>query len=135
MIVLAGLSIVNVLLGVLSVSLAGLVLFIAYRKLLAYVGKGQPVKADYCVLYSLEDEPARGEIAIYFTSLQKRWCKIELLTEDLTPVRLIKEMECNEGGNIVRYNTLDLQNGVYFYCLTTENQKTMKKMHVKNELY
>jgi hypothetical protein len=133
MIVLAGLSILNVLLGVLSVSLAGLVLFIAYRKLLAYVGKGQPVKADYCVLYSLEDVPARGEIAIYFTSAQKKWCKIELLKEDLTPIRLIKEFECNDAGNIVRFNTLELQNGIYFYCLTTENQKTMKKMEVRNE--
>lgn len=133
MIVLAGLSVVNILLGVLSVSLAGLVLYIAYKKLLAYIGKGEPVKDDYCVLYSLEEEPARGEIAIYFTSLHKKTCRIELLREDLSIVRLIQEFECNDGGNIIRFNTNEIENGFYFYCLVTGNQKTMKKMQVRNE--
>ncbi len=135
MIYLAGFSIINVLLGILSVSLAGLVLYIAYRKLVAYIGRGEPVKADYCVLYSLEEDPACGEIAIYFTSLQKKWCKIELLNQDMSPCQLIKEMECEDGGNIVRFDTRNIANGVYFYCLVTENQKTMKKMLVRNEYY
>ena len=66
--ILIGFSIEKVLLGVLFVSLALLVLIIAYRKLLAYLGKGSPAPKDYCVLYSIEQDPVVGEVEIYFTT-------------------------------------------------------------------
>jgi hypothetical protein len=50
----------------------------------------------------------------------------------MTLVEEIRSQECFVGGNIVRYDSSKLTNGQYYYCLKTDNQKTMKKMSVLN---
>jgi hypothetical protein len=118
--------------GVLIFTLALLVFVIAYKKLLAYLGKGSIPKEKYCVLYSLETEPASGEIQFYFTSEVKKDVKFQLLDEQYNFLKDIYSQECRIDGNIIPFDTKELNNGVYFYCLVTENQKTMKKMTVRN---
>lgn len=132
MMILMTYSISKVLIGILFVTLALLILTIAYRKLIAYWGKGTPAPKDYCVLYSLEGEKAAGEIEIYFTTPSKKYVFIELLNSDMTLNQVIQEKEFIEGGNIVRFDTRVLADGSYFYCLRTDNQKTMKKFLVSN---
>ena len=114
------------------VTLAVLILFIAYRKLLAYLGKGAPPKEDYCVLYSLEENPAKGEVEIYFTSEKKRKVTIFLMNQDLEEIQELSNKECYVGGNIIRFDSSAISNGIYFFGLRTENQKTMKKMEISN---
>ena len=132
MIVLMGFTIGRVLMGALSVSLAVLLLTIAYRKLLKYLGKGTPVKEDYCVLYGLETHPTSGEVEFYFTTNSKRDITLEILNDDLTFRSIISEKNVLEGGHIIRFDTNSLPNGTYFYQLRTENQKTMKRFSVVN---
>lgn len=122
----------KVAVGILFVSLGLLVLVISYRKLLAYLGKGNPVKEDYCVLYSLDNPTAKGEVELYFTTESKRAVVLELLNKDLGFIEVIREGEFGKGGHIVRFDTTKLSNGEYYYCLRTDNQKTMKKMMVTN---
>ncbi len=132
MIPLAPISFGKILIGILFVSLAILILVIAYRKLLGYLGKGATPKEDYCVLYGLEEDPANGEVSFYFTSESKRPVQIHVLDEKYGFVQEVYSAECKSGGNIVRFETTTLPNGQYFYCLITDNQKTMKKMSVAN---
>ena len=128
-----GYSISKILIGILCVSLALILIYIAYKKLLAYLGKGTPSPNDYCVLYSLEIEPAKGELEFYFTSAVPRSVKIEILNDDLSLNTVIIEKEFSDGGHIIRFDSNILPNGNYFYCLRTDNQKTMKKMLVQND--
>lgn len=132
MIALAPVTVGKVLVGILFVSLAVLVLIIAYRKLLGYLGKGAVSKEDYCVLYGLEEDPVAGEISFYFTSETKRAVRIHILDDQYGFVNEVFGAECKIGGNIIRFQTSILPNGRYFYCLMTDNQKTMKKMTVAN---
>lgn len=118
--------------GILIFTLALLIFAIAYKKTMAYLGKGAIPKEKYCVLYSLEVEPANGEIQFYFTSEEKKEVKFQLLDEQYNFLREIYNQECRTDGNIIPFDTKELNNGVYFYCLVTENQKTMKKMTVRN---
>lgn len=122
----------NWLIGLLCVSLAILVLTIAYRKLLRYYGKGQPLKENYCVLYGLEIFPATGELQFYFTTEITRFVTFEILNKDMSFNQELVAKEFDEGGHIIRFDSTVLENGEYFYCLRTENQKTVKKMLVKN---
>ncbi|MBX2949683.1 MAG: hypothetical protein KF704_10430 [Crocinitomicaceae bacterium] len=122
----------EVVVGILIFTLAILVLVISYKKLLAYLGKGSLPKEKYCVLYSLETEPATGEIQFYFTSEEKKEVKLQLLDEQYNFLKEIYNKECRADGNIIPFNTTELSNGIYFYCLVTENQKTMKKMTIRN---
>ena len=114
-------------------TLSLLVLIIAYRKLLAYLGKGQPVSKDYCTLYSLEEDPASGEIEIYFTTEAKKKVVLELLDHQGDMLHVIKEGEFASGGHIVRFEIGNLANGAYAYQLRTENQKTFKRFRIQNE--
>ena len=132
MIVLMGFTIGRVLLGALCVSLAVLLLTIAYRKLLTHLGKGSPSSEDFCVLYGLETHPAKGEIEFYFTTNSKRDITLELLNDDLSNHSIIQSKNAAVGGHIIRFNTETIQNGTYFYQLRTENQKTMKRFTVEN---
>lgn len=122
----------EVTVGILIFTLALLIFAIAYKKTMAYLGKGAIPKEKYCVLYSLEVEPANGEIQFYFTSEEKKEVKFQLLDDQYNFLREIYNQECRTDGNIIPFDTKELNNGVYFYCLVTENQKTMKKMTVRN---
>jgi hypothetical protein len=132
MMVLITYSFGKVVVGILAVSLALLVLTIAYKKFLAYLGKGAPVKEDYCVLYPLEIQPSSGEVKIYFESKKDKQIRIELLKNDLSFHSLISAKEFTSGGNIVTFDTKTVENGNYFYALISENQKTMKKIRIQN---
>ncbi len=122
----------ELIVGILIFTLAILIFVISYKKLLAYLGKGSIPKEKYCVLYSLETDPASGDIQFYFTSEEKKEVKFQLLDEQYNFLKEIYNKECKADGNIIPFNTTELSNGVYFYCLVTENQKTMKKMTIRN---
>lgn len=132
MMVLFTFSITKLILVTLSFSLGLLLLIIAYKKLLAYLGKANIISEDYCVLYGIEEQPSKGEIEFYFTTNQNRSYKLVLLNSDMTHHSIIKSGEAKEGGVIIRFDTHSIENGTYFYQLETENQKTMKKFEICN---
>ncbi|MEY4521328.1 MAG: hypothetical protein RIT10_513 [Bacteroidota bacterium] len=125
-------SISKVIIGILLTSITLLILVIAYKKLLARLGKGNPIKEDYCVLYGLEESPSSKEVSFYFTSNSERHIELSLLTNELTTLQIIAEKTVKEGGHITRFDTTTIPNGTYYFCLKTDNQKTMKKMIVAN---
>jgi hypothetical protein len=130
--ILLGFSIGKLMVGVLTVSLSLLVLIIAYRKLLAYLGKGNPPKEKYCVLFGLENPVVTGEVEFYFTSEEAKKVALEILDENMQFFHLIVEKEFDSGGNIVRFDSTQLKNGNYYYQLRTDNQKTMKKIRIQH---
>lgn len=132
MIVLAGFSFMDVVVTILWVSLAVIVLWILYKKFLKRIGDSAPPAEDYCVLYGLEIQPSKGEVEFYFTSEMKRNFRLIILNEAMEEITEVCSKESNKGGNIIPFDTTQIENGLYFYCLKTENQKTMKKMRVAN---
>lgn len=118
--------------GTLYASLGLLIVVIAYRKLLKYLDRGRPTSKKYCVLYTLEDEPSSGELTFYFTSEEPVEFKLSILDDDMNELKVIKSAKSGVGGNIVRYDSTEIENGNYYYCLQTEQQRTMKKMKVAN---
>ncbi|MEJ6801214.1 MAG: hypothetical protein QNK77_08565 [Crocinitomicaceae bacterium] len=129
---LVGYSFMDVVIGILYVTLVGTVVFILYRLLLKRLSRGAIVQSDFCVLYPLEQDPAKGELEFYFTTEAQRDVKLTILDQDLNDIATVMEKMATKGGNIVRFDSTTLSNGEYFFCLKTENQKTMKKMRVLN---
>lgn len=128
--ILIGFSWLDVIIGMLWVSIIGLVLVIGYKKLLAYLGNNDIKKEDYCVLYNLEKSPVTGEAPFYFTSEKVRNVSIWIQDNTMQDLIEVSNQECKIGGNIIRFDTSKLKNGTYFYCLKTDNQKISKKMEV-----
>ena len=119
--------------GVLWVSLSILILVIAYKLLLRFMNRDAVNQADFCELYSLEIEPASGVLPFYFTSEKVKNYRLLILDSGMNEILEIENKECKIGGNIIRFDSTELNNGAYFYCLKTENQKVVKKMQVMNE--
>ncbi|MCR9173665.1 MAG: hypothetical protein NXI10_14280 [bacterium] len=130
--ILRGYDIQTIIIATLCVSLAILILVIAYRKLLQYLGRGSVNKQDFCVLYPLEKDPASGEVEFYFTCEEPKEYSLEILDAEMQELAKVKEGNASPGGTIVRFDTTSLSNGAYYFCLKTANQKTMKKMNVLN---
>lgn len=132
MIVLMGYSISKVLIGMLWVSLGLIIVVAIYKRILAKLQKGRAVPEEYCVLYSLETNPSKGEIEFYFTTKTKRNVVFQLLNDDLSVLKVLYDKETKEGGQIIRFDSTTLENGNYYFQIVTENQKTMKKFSVLN---
>ncbi|MES2589635.1 MAG: hypothetical protein V4622_11700 [Bacteroidota bacterium] len=127
-----GVSYGKVAVGILLITLALLILIIAYRKLLAFMSKGEIPKDKYCVLNSLEVNPAKGEIEFYFTCEEPVYVDFEILNADFSINQTVSSKEYTSGGNIIRFDSTKIANGSYFFQLRTENQKAMKKFDVLN---
>jgi hypothetical protein len=130
--ILSGLNYGKVGVALLLVTLSLLIFIIAYKKLLAYLSKGEIPNEKYCELNSLEKNPASGEIEFYFTSEEDKLVCLEILNPDFSLNQEIVNKEFKAGGNIIRFDSTKLKNGNYYYQLRTDNQKTMKKMDVLN---
>lgn len=132
MLILLGLSFVKIALGVLYTSITVIVGYILYKRLLRYMNKGVPHKALYCELNSLEQDPAKGMLEFYFTSLDAKKVRFEILDESYNSVEVIVDKDFDPGQHIVRFDSTKVSNGVYYYQLKTDNQQTMKMMHIAN---
>lgn len=97
------------------------------------MSRGSVNKDDFCELYNLEIEPASGELPFYFTSPIIKEYSLLILDADMQQIKEVVKQECKVGGNIIRFNSSQLPNGDYFYCLKTKNQKIMKKMKLLNQ--
>lgn len=121
------------LLATLIVMAAIAMLYIAYRSVIRRFSKGSINKEDYALLFDLESKEQSGELEFYFTMEQPKKVVFSILNAKMETVEVLQDKEFVSGGHIIRFDTNALANGVYFYCLQTDNQKTMKKMHVQHD--
>jgi hypothetical protein len=104
---------------------------ILYRRLLRRMSKGSINQNDYCVLFSLELNPASGEIPFYFTLEKEQTVSLFIEHEDKSSV-LVVEKTFKPGGHIVRFDSKQLADGFYYYILKTDLQETKKKFTIQN---
>lgn len=128
--VLVGFNWQDVLIGMLWVSIIVLILVIGYKKLLSHLSRNDIKREDYCVLLNIEESVVSGEIPFYFTSEQIKNVSIWIQDSAMNDLIEVSNKACKVGGNIIRYDSSQLENGTYFYCLKTDNQKISKKMIV-----
>lgn len=120
-------------LGTLIVLAAIAMLYIAYKSVIKRLSKGTLKKEDYALLFDLENKIQSGEVEFYFTTEQTKQVVFSILNEKMETVKVVQDKEFPSGGHIVRFDVKELDNGIYFYCLETDNQKTMKKMFVQHD--
>ena len=108
-------------------------LYIAYKEVLRRFGKGTINKEAYAVLYELEVERISGEVEFYFTMEQAKEIHFSILDQQMNQLLALADGPYSSGGHIIRFDSNQLKNGSYFYCLETANQKTMKRMIVEHD--
>lgn len=119
--------------GILIALSAAMMLYIAYRLVIKRFSRGTLKKEDYALLFDLESKSQSGEVEFYFTIEQNRRVVFSILNAKMEAIKVLQDQEFPSGGHIVRFDSAELENGFYFYCLETDNQKTMKKMLVQHD--
>ncbi len=112
---------------------AFLVLYLFYKLVIKRFSKDSIDPANYARLFDLERSFITGEVEFYFTVEQAKAIKFSILDPAMNEILVVKEGEVKSGGHLVRFDTSKLPNGGYFYCLETDNQKTMKKIVVQHD--
>lgn len=115
----------------LFVSFIILMAVIAYRALLRRFQRGQVQHKDFCEVYTLDHEPANGELAFYFVCPALTTVQFAIWQNNV----LVKELahaSFEQGGQILRFDSTQLANGVYYYGIVTATQETKKRMTVLN---
>ena len=120
-------------LGTLIALIAVMMLYIAYKAVIKRFTKGTLKKEDYALLFDLENKVQSGEVEFYFTIEQPKKVVFSILNEKMEAIKVVQDNAYPSGGHIVRFDVRELNNGIYFYCLETDNQKTMKKMFVQHD--
>lgn len=115
----------------LFVSFLILIAVIAYKRLLKRFQKGQIVHKDYCELYNLDHNPASGELAFYFVCPETMQVKFGIWQNQTCLLELANQTY-EKGGHIIRFDSTQLSNGVYYYGIETADQHTTKRMQVQN---
>jgi hypothetical protein len=115
----------------LFISLLIVLCFIAYRLLLKKLSGGKPSPDAFCILYSLENNPASGEIEFYFVSPGTIKIEFSIWKEDDKILELSNDY-FNKGGHIIRFDSRLLPNGEYFFGIVSSNQKTIKRFSIQN---
>ena len=108
-----------------------LVAIIAYRFLLRYLSKGNVDQAQFCELYSLDHEPASGEVSFYFVCPSTTHVTFQIWKADEVVLQLTAK-EYEQGGHLLKFQTSELPNGTYYFGIETSKQKSQKRFSIQN---
>ncbi len=131
-IILAKTNFTQIALGTLYVSIIIIILYLVYQKVLTRINRKEPNKALYCDLIYLENDVVSGVVEFYFTNIEVKDIRFEILDKKFETVSVLAEQKFETGQHIARFDSTSVPNGAYFYQLKTENQQTMRQMFVKN---
>ncbi len=108
-----------------------LLVIIAYRFLLRYLSRGRVNQALFCELYTLDHEPASGEVSFYFVCPETTFVTFAIWKGDAI-IKQLTSQEYEIGGHLLKFQTSEIENGMYYFGIETTKQKTQKRFTVQN---
>lgn len=114
------------------VTLGLLILFIIYRLIVIRLKRGRIEKELYLVLHPIEKDPASGIVPIFIEMHTPMEVEVSVFSVDLQLNRIIENRSFNKGGSIIQLDTREFENGFYFYQAKSNNQKTRKRLEIRN---
>ncbi|MCC5923511.1 MAG: hypothetical protein JJT77_06980 [Crocinitomicaceae bacterium] len=113
-------------------SLALIVILIIYFRVLRRIKKKQVDHDSYVRLKSFNTDEISGEVQMYVELDQQKTFQLYWKNKSNEDILIIFDGTKKKGGHIFTFDTKQLQNGFYFYELTTDNQKISKLVEVRN---
>jgi len=123
----------KVILNVTWGTLIVIVAIILYRLLLRRMKKDIIDNKSFLVLHRSEQEPAFGDMQLYFSSDNPGSAVFRLYEKNGDKEWILFDGEFKAGNTIVNFDTKSVPNGWYYYEVKTENQKTFKLLQIKND--
>lgn len=114
------------------ISLGILIIFITYKLVVRRLKRGRIEKELYLILHPIEKNPATGIVPIFIEMYTPMEVEISIFSTDLQVDKVIEHKTFKKGGNIIQLDTREFENGFYFYQAKSSNQKTRKKIEIRN---
>jgi len=124
-------SFYEILLYSLLITLGVIALNYAYKYLLFYLGLNKS-NEKFVKLHSLPSRKVNGEIQLFYELPEKSQVKLFIIDEFNNICKELKNTEQEEGSYPVSFDTKELKNGSYFYCIKTNNANVSKSMLIEN---
>ncbi|WP_107038848.1 T9SS type A sorting domain-containing protein [Brumimicrobium mesophilum] len=109
-----------------------LLFLIGYRIVVRRMKRGQIEKKLYLTLHPIEKEPASGVVPIFMEMNNPLEVEISIFSVDHSINEIIENKTYKKGGNIIQLDTRKFENGFYFYQAKSNNQKTKKRIEIRN---
>lgn len=122
----------SIIVGIAWTTLGILIFFIFYRILLNRLKRGRIEKELYFILHPIENHPASGIVSIYLEMYIPIEVHVTLFSKDKKTNKIIEHKTYSKGGNIIRFDTREFENGLYFYQAESNNQKSKKLIEIRN---
>lgn len=118
----------------LSIMVSAYLLFIAYRKFVAYLGMGKVRKTTvlYATLFDLKNPFAKGNVQFGFELKEETPITLQIIDKNDKIITVLKNESLQEGIHPIYFDTKTISNGEYFYQLITPYQKLTKKFFIVN---
>lgn len=120
-------------LAIIIALIAIFMLNLAYKSLIQRFRRDHVDHSVYAVLFDLNQREVTGEIEFYFTLEHVKNVRFLILNHLMQTIQVVRDEEFKTGGHIIRFDSKSLDSGSYFYCLETDNQRTMKKFQVQHD--
>src|SRR5690554_6359663 len=117
---------------ILWITLGTLIFFIAYRLLVGRLKQARIEKELYLVLHPIEKDPATGIVPIFIEMHNPMNEPVSAFSSHLIVNKFIESKTFNKGGTVPQLDSLEFENGFYFYQAQTVNQKTRKLIEIRN---
>ena len=114
---------------------AGLSLVMAYRFLLAYLGKQEikEMKTNYAELKNLDDPNVSGTVPLMFSLPREEHVTITIRNMDDEDVLVMADQSYPEGEHVLTLDSTQLDNGIYYYQMLANKYRSSKKMVIRNK--
>ncbi|RFC53727.1 T9SS type A sorting domain-containing protein [Brumimicrobium aurantiacum] len=114
------------------ITLFVLIVLIIYRLVMKRLKKGRIEKELYLILHPIEKDPASGTVPIFMEMNSPKEVEVSIFPIDNSFEKVLEKKEYKKGGNIIQFDTTQFENGFYFYQAKSENQKTKKRIEIRN---
>jgi hypothetical protein len=89
-------------------------------------------KKDFVTLEPMRKEFTGGVVELLFETFVTKDVKLELTNFDGDTLIVLADGTYEEGIHQVKLNTIDFENGTYFYKLNTDNHNINKNIKINN---
>jgi hypothetical protein len=83
-------------------------------------------------LFPFEYTSASGTITFFFDADETLDYRFFIQNSTSSEKHIIAQGKCKKGGQKIQFDTTTVENGVYYYGLETEFQRTEKRVEVRN---
>lgn len=123
----------DIIFGILYASAAIMLLIVSYRLFIRRFKRNKLVAMSEVTLTTSRYDVYKSPTQFLIELSENLHVKLSLLDEDEKELRVISEADMYKGENVVDFDPLYLDEGIYYLYLKTENSSILRKIRIAKD--